>query len=64
MLEGFTDLEHMIHKIHCEVESLRLASYNSRGHAIDRIDYINSLMTTNDIGLVQEHLNCVTWNIC
>jgi len=35
--------------------SLRIASLNSKGHGIDRIDYIKTLMLSNDMLLLQEH---------
>ncbi len=34
---------------------LHIASLNSRGHASDRIEYINRLMSINDILFIQEH---------
>ncbi len=34
---------------------LRIASYNMKGHARDRIDYMNTLLQSNDILFVQEH---------
>ena len=37
------------------ISSLRICSYNSRGHRADRLDYIKDLMTTCDMLCVQEH---------
>jgi hypothetical protein len=35
--------------------SLKLCSYNSRGHGLDRIEYMRHLMEECDILFVQEH---------
>ena len=37
------------------ITNLRIATYNSRGHGVDRISYIQSLMLHNDVVLIQEH---------
>ena len=39
------------------ITNLRIATYNSRGHGVDRINYmyIRSLMLHNDVVLLQEH---------
>ena len=37
------------------ITNLRIATYNSRGHGVDRINYIQSLMLHNDVVLIQEH---------
>ena len=34
---------------------LAIASYNSNGYAADRLAYMDKLMLTNDVLLVQEH---------
>ena len=34
---------------------LRIASYNSKGHSSERINYMNNLLKSNDVLFVQEH---------
>ena len=34
---------------------LRIATFNSKGHGADRIDYIKQILTTNEVLFIQEH---------
>lgn len=38
-----------------ELDHLRVVSLNSKGHAIDRIEYMKHLMLNNDVIFLQEH---------
>ena len=38
-----------------EMNNLKIISYNSKGHNIDKLEYIKKMLKFNDIVLVQEH---------
>ena len=45
----------LLHILFLTMAPLAIASYNSNGYAADRLAYMDKLMLTSDVLLVQEH---------